>query len=318
MNIVPIVFCFDDNLELPAGVCITSLLEHAHSDTFYDIFILHADGCQYPYNGKLDKLVSKYPNCHITYRSVGNEFDAGFEIRSITKAAYYRLLIPEIIPEYDKIMYHDVDVIFRSDLSIIYHETDLAGCYIAGVISPGFLNPKVVQCRLDLGLNPEDYILSGNLIFNSALLRADGMVEKFRKQAENDYIHQDMDVINIVCKGKLKRLPTTFCGTIEIFSCAIYSTPQKVYSEIELSDMLKHGIIHYNGPKPWNQYCPNFDIWWEYYRRSIYYDPKFYFDFFYSKLHAYDSLTLMQRIKLVFRYFKTKGLRKLEIADEYK
>lgn len=42
MNIVPIVFAFDNNLILPACVCISSLMMNANEDTFYDIFILHS------------------------------------------------------------------------------------------------------------------------------------------------------------------------------------------------------------------------------------------------------------------------------------
>lgn len=42
MNIVPVVFAFDNNLILPACVCISSLMMNAKEDTFYDIFILHS------------------------------------------------------------------------------------------------------------------------------------------------------------------------------------------------------------------------------------------------------------------------------------
>ena len=42
MNVVPIVFAFDNNLILPACVCISSLMMNAKEDTFYDIFILHS------------------------------------------------------------------------------------------------------------------------------------------------------------------------------------------------------------------------------------------------------------------------------------
>ena len=42
MRTIPILFTFDDKLVLAAGVCITSLLENAAPDTFYDIFILHS------------------------------------------------------------------------------------------------------------------------------------------------------------------------------------------------------------------------------------------------------------------------------------
>ena len=39
-NIVPIAFAFDNNLVMPACICISSLLMNARPDTFYDIFIL--------------------------------------------------------------------------------------------------------------------------------------------------------------------------------------------------------------------------------------------------------------------------------------
>ena len=42
MNIVPIAFAFDNNLVMPAGICISSLMMNANEDTFYDIFILHS------------------------------------------------------------------------------------------------------------------------------------------------------------------------------------------------------------------------------------------------------------------------------------
>lgn len=306
MNIIPIVFCFDDNLLLPAGVCITSLLENAHEDTFYDIFILHHDSASYPTSGFLERLHNKYERFSIHYRSVGNAFHDAFEIRGITIAAYYRLLIPELIPEYDKIMYHDVDVIFREDLSTIFLETNMENSYIAGVISPGFLKKKTFNDRKKMGLDAKEYILSGNLIFNSSSLRKDGIVDLFKKEALNNYVHQDMDIINIVCKGRVKHLSPTFCGTIEIFNCVIKNIQQSVYDQAELEKMLEEGIVHYNGPKPWKTWCPNFDIWWEYYRKSVYYDPQYYFDFYIGKLDEMKNMREIELLKLLYYRIKRR------------
>src|SRR5690606_17750971 len=131
-NILPIVFCFDDNLVLPAGICINSLLLHAKQDTFYDIFILHDKDAEYPKTSFFNKLKEQFNNFSITFRSVGDEFRGNYEIREITYAAYYRLLIPDIIPEYDKIFYFDVDIIFQCDLYDIYNSVDLSNYYIGG------------------------------------------------------------------------------------------------------------------------------------------------------------------------------------------
>ena len=75
------------------------------------------------------------------------------------------------------------------------------------------------------------------------------------------------------------------------------------FSEETLSHALAKGIVHYNGQKPWKGLCPNFDIWWEYYRKSPFYDEKFYFKFFFDKTMLLDSLTLWKRVKILIRYF---------------
>lgn len=307
MTKVPVVFCFDDNLLMPAGVCISSLLQHARAQTFYDIFILHATDCRYPQSGFLEQLHLRYTNFRITYKDVGTIFCDAFEIRNITIAAYYRLLIPKLIKEYDVVMYHDIDIIFRDDLSDIFFSTDMSSCYVAGVNFAGAMGKEGKQYINNLGLDWKNYILSGDLILNLALLREDHIVPLFEREVnQSQYIYQDMDIINIVCKGKIKRLPPVFCGSLEIFELASKKIEQPLYTQQELQDVLLHGIVHYNGVKPWETVCPNMDIWWECYRKSIYYNPQFHFDFFCNKLDDYDRLSLWRRVKILSRYF-TKG-----------
>lgn len=302
MNIIPIVFCFDDNWTLPAGVCLTSLLENARKDTFYDIFILHAADATFPKSGSLEKLTTVYDNFKLTYRCIGEQFGAGFQIRGITSSTYFRLLIPEVIPEYDKIMYHDVDVIFQDDLTDIFISTKIDKFYVAGVVSPGGLKVKARAKRERLGLNWEEYILAGNIIINSKMMRENGIVDKFKKEVKSSqYEFQDMDILNIVCKGMIKKLPPVFCGTIEVFKLAANKEKQQLYSLPELERMHRKGIIHYNGPKPWNGWCPNFDIWWEYYRRSVFFDPKYYFDFYIAKGREMEMLGEIKLFKLLLR-----------------
>ena len=179
MNVIPIVFCFDNNLVDPACICISSLLQNACADTFYDIFILHSENIVLN-RAPLDKMQSYYANFRITYRIVDKTFDRAFEIRGITTAAYYRLLIPDIIPEYETIIYSDVDVVFRSDLSAIYQNIDMQDYYLAGVNSLAHFQPDLIRYYNRLNLDPTGIIYSGNLIFNSKKLREDGKVRPLR------------------------------------------------------------------------------------------------------------------------------------------
>ena len=78
---------------------------------------------------------------------------------------------------------------------------------------------------------------------------------------------------------------------------------QALYRNDVIDDAIKYGNLHFNGHKPWKKYCVNFDIWWEYYRKSPYFNEQFYFEFFYKKLDELDSLSLWKRIKILIRYF---------------
>lgn len=305
MNTVPVVFAFDNNLVLPACVCISSLMMHAREETFYDIFILHSRKLSLE-RDRLDRIPHYYPNCRIQYRQVDETFDSAFEIRGITTPAYYRLLIPELIPEYDKVIYSDVDVIFRMDLSDIYFNTDLTDFYVAGVNSFAWLMPEYkTYYEKRLQLDARTIIYSGNLIFNSRKIREDNLIPLFREQARNNYKFQDMDILNLVCKGKIGYLPPSFCLSTIISKAAVDDKSEllRIWSQSEIDWALTSGTVHYNGQKPWQQYCINFDIWWEYYRKSPFFDAKFYFDFFYYRLNILDQLSLWKRIKVLLRYF---------------
>ena len=305
MRTVPIAFAFDNNFIMPACVCISSLLMNANEDTYYDIFILHSQKEKLD-EERLNSLAHYYPNCSIQYRTIDSTFDNAFEVRGITTSTYYRLLIPEIITEYDKIIYSDVDVIFRSDLSDTYFNTDMTNSYVAGVNALVQFIPDLKKYYSNLGnVNIGGIIYAGNIIFNSANIRKDNLVEWFKELAKNNYKFQDLDVLNIACQGKITYLEPGFCLTTYVAELSIYDRNklQLIWNSDEINKALKTGIVHYNGQKPWKGYCVNFDIWWEYCRKSPFFDEKYYFDFFYSRLNELDQLSLWKRIKILVRYF---------------
>ena len=302
MNHIPIVFAFDNNIIQAACVCISSLMMNANNDTFYDIFILHAKDVNLN-KDELNKITTHYKNCKIQYRVVGDKFDNAFEIRHVTKATYYRLLIPNLITEYDKVIYSDVDIIFQMDLANVYNE-DISDYYLAATLDLGLNNKKEYIDSVD-GLEAGKYIQAGFAIFNLKKMREDNMAPRFLNLAKKNYTYQDQDVLNIACKDKIKYLPPCY----NVNDCAlIYMNwhPELLPKSISAQDCdyaRKTGNIHYSGYKPWQRYSIGFDIWWEYYRKSPFYDEQFYFKFFFDKTMLLESLTLWKRIKILIRYF---------------
>lgn len=301
---VPILFTIDQVLEIPAGVCITSLLENAGEDTFYDIFILHGPSADF-FNSKLKDLPRRYSNCQITFRTVNGEFVGGYEIRGIPETAYYRLISPELIPEYDKYLYSDVDVIFREDLSY-YYQIDIGPNYFGAVETCSTLRPWYQNYLLkEYGFDYRDgYYYSGNLVINAKQLLADGMLEEFRYLGKNNYHQQDMTIINLACKHRIFPLPPAYCLTTPLYNLMVNRRPEMeaLYGVDEINHALSSGIVHYNGEKPWNGPCPNADIWWQYYRKSIFFDERFCRDFWVGQRDLLPNMSLLKRIKQLLRY----------------
>ena len=305
MKTIPILFTFDDKLVMPAAVCWTSLMENAAPDTYYDIFVIHS--AKYDFSGTvLAKFPEYYPNCKVTFRPISGEFSGAYEIRGIPETCYYRMLSPEIIPEYDKLLYSDVDVIIRDDLSK-YYEIELGENYFAGVDTGSRLREWIQKYTAEtLKIDWHDgYFYSGNLVINSALIRRDNMIEKFRKLSEKDWFQQDMDIINIACNKHFYRLSPAYCMTNYLYGLMVNQRDEMVkdFGEAEVDYALSKGIVHYNGDKPWKTWCHHYDIWWEYYRKSPVFDEKWYLDFYDAKCNELDKLSLKKRIKILARYF---------------
>lgn len=134
----------------------------------------------------------------------------------------------------------------------------------------------------------------------------------FKKMAKEKFKFQDMDIINVVCKDRIGYLGPEFCLSTYISDAMVRNREaiKEIWNDEELDKASKRGIVHYNGQKPWKGYCLNFDIWWEYYRKSPIFDENFYFKFYYNRLEELDTLPLMKRVKSLVRYF-VYGRKKL-------
>ena len=285
-------------MSLPAAVCISSMMMSAKEDTFYDFYVLHAG--EPPMIEGLEKIKSAYPNMRLQYRSVGEAFSGAFEIRGITEAAYYRLLAAELVPEYDKVIYTDVDVIYQMDLGSFY-DMELCNNIVAAVHANGIANDKE-NCRYiqSIGLDPSSYVVSGFLLMDLAVMREKRLVHRFKELAKNNYKYQDQDILNIVCKDKIKVIHSKYSLGVAAIKEIIDS---KGLFLSEKKKEIQESNIHYNGAKPWKGWCPSLDLWWECYRKSPIYDPMVYFSYFYNKLEEYDQLPLTKRIKILLRFF---------------
>lgn len=249
---IPIVFAFDKNHLLPASIAIDSLLKSSKICTEYDIFIL-SDG-SITENDK--EKFSKYGK--INWITVDkNRFNNVPKNDYWSELVYYRILIPELLPQYDKVIYSDVDVLFCDDLSAIFNK-DISDYYWGGVIAEK--NTPNTICHKYFPENKNEFIyMSGFMLINCKKMREDNIIEKI---FDNIRIFDkrlkffDLDLLNITC-DKITSVPFEYCVLENIYSDFLiqnakeYAFLSKVYSDEELTKAKDNPkIIHYAGKNP--------------------------------------------------------------------
>ena len=143
-------------------------------------------------------------NCNIKFINVDSQIFRDLPVNKSDHLAiqtYYRLLIPDLIPEVDKVLYLDCDVEVRTSLDELYN-TDLSDSVIAAVRDVGF---EINHKRLDT----DKYFNSGVMLLDLAALRKTnftGSVFTFIENNREKLKYYDQDVINMYFAGQIKEL----------------------------------------------------------------------------------------------------------------
>lgn len=261
-TIIPIVLAFSPSYFTPAATCILSILDHSEETDFFHIVCLVTETLPEKMRSKLEKL--NLSRLRFSFVNLQGRLKDIYVDEKYTVAASYRLLLPELLPEYNKVIYVDCDMIVRNNLARLYHETDIENNYLAGVFE-ATLEFQLLHMRV-IGCEPGEYINSGFLIMNLDLLRQDDMVPRFIEESKKEgLVFPDQDVLNRLCKGRILGLPAYY-NSIRTFYLPQYKADfLKYYTEEDWDAVQSHGNIHYTGTKPWNVFTVEFASWWEYY-----------------------------------------------------
>ena len=203
--------------------------------------------------------------------------------KQLVNAYNTRLLVAEIFPSMDKILYLDSDILVFKDLSKLYH-TDLKDNY-AGVV--GDVKEAVALRTPVLGI--KTYFNAGVILFHLKKMRQDNLSQKLIQtyqslDAEKKLFWPDQDVLNVVFENKVVKLPKTY-------------NYQVLFLRFEYEENMH--ILHFTGDKPWSDInLPfAFKFWDMFYAVSkANYDKtenKFIFDSWYKKT--------VERLSLVYK-----------------
>ena len=267
MNKIPVVFTFDKRIILGAAVTIKSLIDTAKPETEYDIYVYHPDID--------DKTAQEFAKmCESTKHSITFEYISKEKFKdapinkngSWTEIVYYRLLIPELLPQYDKVIYADTDVLFKGDLTEAYN-IDLKDYECAAVAMEP--NNENMLCHKDFPENKNELTyISRFIIFNSKKMREENFVSRvfdIIKTFNTRLKFFDLDTLNLAC-DKIYSLPYRYGVFQSLYYTDDWSTSEeyKFLKNVYSDDTLKHEVknvimLHYAGNpgKPWRRkYIP--------------------------------------------------------------
>jgi lipopolysaccharide biosynthesis glycosyltransferase len=130
----------------------------------------------------------------------------------LSKAAYARLLLPELLPELDRVLYLDADLLIYGDVRELW-QTDTGDKVLAAVPDPGF---DSIGDTSTLGYATGDLHDSSDRCFNSGVMLMEldrcrnirltrRCLEFVRKHAAHLHL-ADQDALNAVCSGRYHAL----------------------------------------------------------------------------------------------------------------
>lgn len=272
-----IVCATDDNFVQHCSIMLVSLLMNNKDVTIYVL----TEGLK-PENQKIieEEVIDKNGTVHFCLidPKVVEKFpmpkDKG--LSHISRATYYRLLIPELLPsDVEKVIYLDCDIVVNASIQELW-ETDMTGFALAAVPQIGYgFEAERLGYPIEYG-----YFNAGVNVINLSYFRDYHVVESlinYIAKNSSRIVYHDQDTLNAVLYAKTKHLLPMWNMTTLLYTAGLNGRGDK-RNGIIINDYLKEKInaehfkktppiLHFvSKPKPWNRNCihPLYHLYYDY------------------------------------------------------
>lgn len=130
-----------DNKFVPiTSVLLQSIHDNSSNENFYDIVLMHKDISQVNQN-KLSSIFWDTDNISLRFADVSKNFENHLNLhvdRHLSIETYFRFIIPDIMSEYEKVLYLDCDMVAVKDISDLYF-TDIGNYALAATRDLDFI-----------------------------------------------------------------------------------------------------------------------------------------------------------------------------------
>lgn len=261
-----IILACDDKFVPFCSVVISSTVKHNSNVNFY----IFTEGLMEDNQNLLQQQVDA-TGCTLSVKVVDKDIIKRFPLPKgeglshISVATYFRLFSTELLPDLDKAIYLDCDILVRGSLRELWN-MDMGDSYLAAVYHPNSLSiNNGAFNRLGIPIS-QGYFNAGVLLMNLKKWKEDGIYQKCMDFIRNKYAdirNHDQDVLNAVCGKRTLVLSCKWNMQNIFYKVRFWYKTNDPYNKRYQSELIdaesvigKSVVVHFAArPKPWEWYC---------------------------------------------------------------
>jgi lipopolysaccharide biosynthesis glycosyltransferase len=294
LPVIPIFFAVDDGYVPFLAVALESIIANSSKKYYYYIKILYTD-----ISDENKKKIGKYNSNNVNIEFVDLNYyideikDKLYTRDYYTKTTYFRLFIPNLYPQYNKVIYLDSDVAVLGDISELYN-IDVDGKLLAAAPDDVIQTTRIFQEYVEkvIGTSSyKNYFNAGILLMNLDEMRRFDFQNKFMYLlgTVKYTVVQDQDYLNRICKGRV----TLISG--------VWNRMPIANDKIKDEDIK---IIHYNlAYKPWHfENIMYQEYFWKYATKTEYIDQIKHIKETYTEEQRFEDRNQFEKLKVLAAY----------------
>ncbi len=243
-KVIPVVFATSKSYFPMAMVAMQSLINHTCAENNYEIFLFHTEltaedavCAQQMAKKNVSITLMNVAETVKEYIEDGLFFDSDREYNtSLSKVTFYQLLIPTLLPQFDKIIYLECDITVREDIEKLYG-FDVGEYLFAGVP----IEPQIGR--------KEPYIHGGIILLNGKRWREEQHLSLCMDTLKK-WIGMDLKkipvpdelILNVTGRGRILYLPASWNAAV---GQLVISHSKLFMDNIEKSGIEQLNILHY-------------------------------------------------------------------------
>jgi len=281
---INIVFCPDNNYAKYFGVLLRSIIDNSNSERKYDLLVFAKD-----ISIRNQFLLERMLPANFSLRFIditeyiSNNFpNVSFKAKGYWSiATFYRLFIPFIMPDYEKVMYLDTDMCTDYSIEELFNiefgDNSLISVKdTASAILDSLSERKKYMINVLNLKEPHNYFNAGFVIFNIKNINIDRYKSQLLSTFEiKNLWFLDQDIMNILFEGKVKLIHNKWDFMLDSHSFSVFiNNISGDYKTNYLEAAQKPYIVHYSGfRKPWDYISADYaEIFWSYARKTPFYE----------------------------------------------